>query len=81
MNNSDDTTELQRQHTHCKLISDKSILIKHEKQNTHWAACNSEITHHECICNEDSMQQKCKSDDDRLIDKELHTESVTTRES
>ena len=35
MSDSDGTTELQRQHTHCKLISDKSTLTKHEEQDTH----------------------------------------------
>ena len=35
INNNDDTTELQKQHIYCELISDKSTLTKHKKQNTH----------------------------------------------
>ncbi len=57
------------------------MLIKHKKQNTHWAAYNSEITHSECICGEDALKWKCKNDNDELIDKKLYTKSVTTKEN
>ena len=63
------------------MISDKNIFTKHEKQNIHWAVCNSEITHYECICDENSSKQKCKDNDDRLTDKELCTESVAAKKN
>jgi len=81
INDNHDVIELQRQCTYCELINDKSTFTKHKKQDTHWAACNSEIAHHEYICDENSLKQKCKSCDDKSANKELCTESVITRKS
>jgi len=81
INNNNDTTKLQRQHTYCKLINNKNTLTKHREQNTHWAVYNSEITHYECICDENSLKWECKSNDDESTDKKLHTKSVTAKKN
>jgi len=81
MNDNNSIKELQKQCIHCELINDKSTFIKHEKQNTYWVVCNSEITYHECICSEDSSKWRYKSDDNKSADKKLHTELVTTKEN
>jgi len=63
------------------LISSKNTFTKYKKQDTHWAACNSEIAHSECICDENTLKWKCKNNNDELTDKELCTESITARET
>ncbi len=57
------------------------MFIEHKKQNTHWAACNSEIIHSWHIYSEDIVKQKCKDDNSKLINKELYTESITAKKS
>jgi len=63
------------------LINNKSTFIKHKEQDIHWAAYNSEIDHYECICDKNSLKQKCKSNNDISTDKKLHTELVATKKS
>jgi len=63
------------------LISNKNTFTKHKKQDTHWAAYNSETAHQRYIHDEDSLKWKCKNNDDRSADKELHTELVAVRKS
>jgi len=63
------------------LISNKNTFTKHKKQNTHWAACNSKIVHHECIYNEDVLKQRCKDDNSELTDKKLYIELVAAKKN